>query len=124
MTSSDDTPRLPSHATRSPLEANGAAHDQAEHVPPRIPPYIPPHIPSKIPQGARIVVRTDAGIDERTGRRTYRDFLGHVVSWDGTTLVLDRDPSADGRRAAERVRIHAAQIVRLKPIPERRVHRA
>lgn len=83
-----------------------------------------PPLPATIPQGARIVVRTDAGIDERTGRRTYRDFLGHVVSWDGTTLVLDRDPSADGRRPAAQVTIDASSIVRLKPIPERRMHRS
>ena len=65
-----------------------------------------PPLPATIPQGARIVVRTDAGIDERTGRRTYRDFLGH------------------GRRPAAQVTIDASVIVRLKPIPERRVHRS
>lgn len=81
-------------------------------------------LPRVIPRGARIVVRTDAGVDEHTGRRTYRDFLGHVVSWDGTALVLDRDPSADGRRKAERVTIRASAIVRLKPVPERRVRTA
>ncbi|NEG70094.1 DUF6725 family protein [Bifidobacterium choloepi] len=79
-------------------------------------------LPGIIPAGARIVVRTDDGTDERTGRTTFRDFVGHVVSWDPSAgeLVLDRDASANGRRPAERVTIKMATIVRLKPVPERK----
>lgn len=69
------------------------------------------------------MVRTDDGADGRTGRRTYRDFVGHVLSWNGATLELERDASANGRRPAERVTIDAASIVRLKPVPERRLPR-
>ncbi|MDD6374053.1 MAG: hypothetical protein PUF97_06235 [Bifidobacteriaceae bacterium] len=76
-------------------------------------------LPQIIPTGARIVVRTDAGMDEATGRRTYNDVIGHVVSWDGETLIVDRDPSANGRRPAQRVSIPVETIVRLKPVPER-----
>ena len=34
---------------------------------------------SKIPAGARIVARTYAEIDEKTGRAQYKDYVGHVV---------------------------------------------
>ena len=43
-------------------------------------------LPETIPAGARIVVRTYAGLDPHTGRQQYRDVVGHVRSWDGTTL--------------------------------------
>ncbi|KFI68595.1 hypothetical protein BMAGN_0463 [Bifidobacterium magnum] len=80
---------------------------------PRIP------LPSHIPEGARLVVRVADGIDEYSGRPQFRDFVGHVRSWDGVTLALTRDASANGRRPAEDVAIDARTIVRLKPVPER-----
>ena len=75
---------------------------------------------SHIPSGSRIVVRIADGIDERSGRRQYRDFIGHAVSWDGTELNLHRDASANGSRPAEDIVIPARIIVRMKPVPERR----
>ncbi|PJM72615.1 hypothetical protein CS006_08560 [Bifidobacterium primatium] len=71
-----------------------------------------------IPVGARLVVRTTAGTNEE-GREQYRDFVGHVTAWDGVTLSLLRDESANGRRPAQLVDIKAADIVRFKPVPER-----
>lgn len=76
-------------------------------------------LPQTIPAGARIVIRTYAGVDERTGRRQYRDVVGHVRSWDGTTLHMTRDAAANGSRPAQEVRIDAASIAILKPVPER-----
>lgn len=78
-----------------------------------------PYLPSSIPVGARIVVRTFDGINPQTGRQEYRDFVGHVESWDGTTLELNRDAAANGSRPAEHVSIPADRIARLKPVPER-----
>lgn len=77
-------------------------------------------LPQFIPAGARIVVRVRAGVDPSDGRMKYNDRLGHVVSWDGSTLVLDRDPARNGTRPAERIEIAAADIAILKPVPERR----
>lgn len=107
----NDTPQV-SGVSQSSHAENAAAQ-----------PYGSVRLPAAIPVGARIVVRTDDGADERTGRRTYRDFVGHVLSWDGTTLELERDASANGRRPAEHVTIDASSIVRLKPVPERRLPR-
>ncbi|TPF97691.1 hypothetical protein EP30_01755 [Bifidobacterium sp. UTCIF-39] len=76
-------------------------------------------LPKRIPLGARIVVRTTMGVDATDGREKYRDYVGHVTGWDGTTLTMLRDESANGRRKAEIVTIDAMSIVRLKPIPER-----
>ena len=76
-------------------------------------------LPSHIPSGSRIVVRIADGIDERSGRRQYRDFIGHAVSWDGTELNLHRDASANGSRPAEDIVIPARIIVRMKPVPEK-----
>lgn len=76
-------------------------------------------LPSHIPSGSRIVVRIADGINEHSGRRQYRDFIGHAVSWDGTELDLHRDASAKGSRPAEDIVIPAQIIVRMKPIPER-----
>jgi hypothetical protein len=50
----------------------------------------------------------------------YSDYLGHVVSWDGSTLHLTRDPSRDGTRPAQDVCLSAEQILVIKPVPERR----
>lgn len=77
-------------------------------------------LPHHIPFGARIVVRTRAGVDGATGRMTFRDAIGHVIAWDGHTLTLSRDAAANGSRPAERISIDAADIVALKPVPERR----
>lgn len=76
-------------------------------------------MPDHIPAGARIVVRLYAGVDERTGRQQYRDVVGHVRSWDGTTLEMTRDAAANGSRPAQDVSIDAASIAILKPVPER-----
>lgn len=77
-------------------------------------------LPQTIPAGARIVVRVKAGIDPLDHRMKYSDYLGHARSWDGATLVLDRDPSRDGSRPGQRVTLEAATIVVIKPVPERR----
>lgn len=77
-------------------------------------------LPERIPAGARIVVRIKAGIDPIDGRMKYNDRIGHVVSWDGSTLVLDRDAARNGSRPAERIEIAADSIAILKPVPERR----
>ena len=76
-------------------------------------------LPHTIPTGARIVVRTSLGTDSDTDREQYRDYVGHTLGWDGSTLTLLRDESANGRRPAQVVSISADTIVRLKPIPER-----
>lgn len=78
------------------------------------------HLPKEIPPGVRIVARTVEGRDPEDGRLKFRDYIGHVISWDGTTLDLSRDPSANGSREAQKVRLTATSIVGLKPIPERR----
>ncbi|EFG27265.1 protein [Scardovia inopinata] len=77
-------------------------------------------LPSQIPPGIRLVVRVRDGKDEYSGHQLYRDYLGHVQSWDGKILILLRDAAAHGKRPEEEVSINAADIVRLKPIPERR----
>ncbi|MBT1165710.1 DUF6725 family protein [Bifidobacterium simiarum] len=76
-------------------------------------------LPEHIPTGARIVVRCTLGVDEHDRREKYRDVVGHVLGWDGETLTVLRDESANGSRPAEVVTVEAATIVRLKPIPER-----
>ena len=55
-------------------------------------------IPHEIPAGARIVVRTYEGVDPADQRMKFRDFVGHVRSWDGRTLELMRDAAANGSR--------------------------
>ncbi|OZG48615.1 DUF6725 family protein [Bombiscardovia coagulans] len=76
-------------------------------------------LPLHIPVGARIVVRTLAGVDETDHRMKYNDYIGHVHSWNRHVLVLNRDPAANGSRPAETVTIDAKNIVKLKPVPER-----
>lgn len=78
-------------------------------------------LPNRIPAGARIVVRVSEGVDPADGRVKFRDYVGHVRSWDGRTLELLRDAAANGSRPAQRVRLEAETIVRLKPVPERRL---
>lgn len=77
-------------------------------------------LPATIPQGARLMVRTLDGVDAQTGRQQFRDYIGHVRSWDGMTLAITRDPAANGSRPAQEVEIDRSRIVALKPIPERR----
>lgn len=66
------------------------------------------------------MVRTLDGRDAQTDRQQYRDFIGHVRSWDGRTLSITRDPAANGSRPAQDVDIARERIVALKPIPERK----
>lgn len=80
-------------------------------------------IPHEIPTGARIVVRICEGVDPTDQRMKFRDFVGHVRSWDGQTLELLRDATANGSRPAQRVGIPADTIVMIKPIPERSMTR-
>lgn len=77
-------------------------------------------LPKSIPAGARLMVRTVDGRDEQTGHLQYRDFIGHVRSWDGQTLCITRDAAANGSRPAYDVDIPRDVIVALKPIPERK----
>ena len=76
-------------------------------------------LPREIPTGARIVVRVIEGVDPTDGRTKFRDYVGHVESWNGYTLDLMRDAAANGSRPAQRGRIEADTIARLKPVPER-----
>jgi hypothetical protein len=76
-------------------------------------------LPRQIPVGARVVVRITDGVDQNDGRMKFRDYVGHVVSWDGYTLELVRDAAANGSRPAQNVTIHQEQIATLKPVPER-----
>lgn len=78
-------------------------------------------LPRQIPTGARVVVRVTEGVDPTDHRMKFRDYVGHVVSWDGYTLELMRDAAANGSRPAQNVTIHQEQIATLKPIPERPV---
>ncbi len=47
----------------------------------------------------------DRGVDPTDGRTKFRDYVGHVESWNGYTLDLMRDAAANGSRPAQRVRI-------------------
>ena len=64
-------------------------------------------IPNEIPAGARIVVRTCEGVDPKDQRMKFRDYVGHVRSWDGQTLEMTRDAAANGSRPEQRVSIPA-----------------
>jgi hypothetical protein len=77
-------------------------------------------LPKSIPAGARLMVRTLDGNDPRTGRQQFRDYIGHVRSWDGKTLSITRDPAANGSRPSQDLSIPRDSIVALKPIPERK----
>ena len=76
-------------------------------------------IPNEIPVGARIVVRTLEGVDPTDHRMKFRDYVGHVRSWDGQKLEMTRDAAANGSRPEQRVTIPADEIVTIKPVPER-----
>ncbi|AKV55357.1 hypothetical protein BACT_0870 [Bifidobacterium actinocoloniiforme DSM 22766] len=77
-------------------------------------------LPDQIPTGARLVVRVAEAPDQPNGRMAFRDYIGHVRSWNGRTLAVTRDATANGRRPEQEVSIDASTIVALKPIPERR----
>ncbi|MBM6698994.1 hypothetical protein H7U32_01350 [Bifidobacterium pullorum subsp. saeculare] len=81
-------------------------------------------LPKEIPAGSRVVVRVIEGVDPADGRTKFRDYVGHVTSWDGVTLEMSRDASANGSRPAMNVRIDADTIATLKPVPERPRHPA
>ena len=76
-------------------------------------------IPNEIPVGVRIVVRTCDGVDLTDHRMKFRDYVGHVRSWDGQQLEMTRDAAANGSRPEQRVTIPASTIVTIKPVPER-----
>ncbi|NMM93005.1 DUF6725 family protein [Bifidobacterium oedipodis] len=76
-------------------------------------------LPRQIPAGARVVVRVTEGVDQTDGRMKFRDYVGHVISWNGYTLELLRDAAANGSRPQQNVTIHQEQIATLKPVPER-----
>ncbi|KAB5605827.1 DUF6725 family protein [Bifidobacterium jacchi] len=80
-------------------------------------------IPNEIPAHARIVVRVSEGVDPIDHRMKYRDYVGHVTSWDGHRLEMTRDAAANGSRPEQRVSIDADTIITLKPVPERNVTR-
>ena len=80
-------------------------------------------IPNEIPVGARIVVRTLEGVDPTDHRMKFRDYVGHVRSWDGQKLEMTRDAAANGSRPEQRVTIPADEIVTIKPVPERSMTR-
>lgn len=80
-------------------------------------------IPNEIPVGARIVVRTLEGVDPTDHRMQFRDYVGHVRSWDGQKLEMTRDAAANGSRPEQRVTIPADEIVTIKPVPERSMTR-
>ena len=67
-------------------------------------------IPNEIPANARVVVRVSEGVDPTDHRMKYRDYVGHVTSWDGHTLDMIGEPGAT---------IDADTIITLKPVPER-----
>ena len=74
-------------------------------------------IPNEIPANARVVVRVSEGVDPTDHRMKYRDYVGHVTSWDGHTLDMIRDAAANGSRPEHRVTIDADTIITLKPSP-------
>ena len=74
-------------------------------------------IPNEIPANARVVVRVSEGVDPTDHRMKYRDYVGHVTSWDGHTLDMIRDAAANGSRPEHRVTIDADTIITLKPVP-------
>ena len=76
-------------------------------------------LPQEIPAGSRVVVRVIDGVDPVDRRTKFRDYVGHVRSWDGRTLELMRDAAANGSRPAQNVAIEADTIATLKPVPER-----
>lgn len=76
-------------------------------------------MPREIPAGARIVVRVCEGVDPQDQRMKFRDYVGHVRSWDGHTLEMTRDAAANGSRPEQRVSIDVETIVTIKPVPER-----
>lgn len=72
-----------------------------------------------IPAGVRVSLSIEAGMDAVDHRMKYSHYVGHVLSADGTTLILSRDAAADGSRPAETIRVPMTKIRALKPVPER-----
>lgn len=64
------------------------------------------------------------GVDSQDGRMKFRDFIGHVRSWDGKRLDLARDAAANGSRPEQDVSLDADAIVTIKPVAERRKRQA
>ncbi len=60
---------------------------------------------------------------QKDQRMKFRDYVGHVRSWDGQTLEMTRDAAANGSRPEQRVSIPADTIVTVKPVPERSMTR-
>ena len=67
-------------------------------------------IPNEIPVGARIVVRTLEGVDPTDHRMKFRDYVGHVRSWDGQKLEMTRDAAANGSRPEHALDIHQSFV--------------
>lgn len=78
---------------------------------------------TKFQQVHGIVWRTCEGVDPKDQRMKFRDYVGHVRSWDGQTLEMTRDAAANGSRPEQRVSIPADTIVTVKPVPERSMTR-
>ena len=78
-------------------------------------------IPNEIPVGARIVVRTLEGVDPTDHRMKFRDYVGHVRSWDGQKLEMTRDAAANGSRpdqaGAGTFHDSATSVVACLPLP-------
>lgn len=79
------------------------------------------NLPHTIPVGSRIVARTYDGIDPLDQRMKFRDFIGHVRSWNGSQLEMIRDAAANGSRPEQTITLEADSIVTIRPIPERRL---
>ena len=69
------------------------------------------------------MVRTLEGVDPTDHRMKFRDYVGHVRSWDGQELEMTRDAAANGSRPEQHVTIPADEIVTIKPVPERSMTR-
>ena len=52
-------------------------------------------LPRQIPAGARVVVRITDGIDPVDHRMKFRDYVGHVVSWDAPGPERDHPSGTD-----------------------------
>ena len=72
-----------------------------------------------IPVGVRVSLSIEVGMDAVDHRMKYSHYVGHVLSDDGTTLILSRDAAADGSRPVETIRVPMTKIRALKPVPER-----
>ena len=62
------------------------------------------------------------GVDPTDHRMKYRDYVGHVTSWDGHTLDMIRDAAANGSRPEHRVTIDADTIHHPQTRPRTPLH--